>query len=106
MHYGLMFSIVELCPLGEENPLPGDSIGAYSQVVVIASDDEEFRKIIETYFESQSLRVGAIDDIRHITDVSEVSADDTLIENGEGGWLQEHKIAFGSFNCFHSEGEA
>lgn len=102
----LMFGIVELLPVGEEHPLPCDCIGAYSQVVVIASDDQEFREIIEIYFESQSLRIGAIDDIRHIADLSKVSADDTLIENVESGWLQEHKIAFGSFNCFHSDGEA
>ncbi|MEM7635907.1 MAG: hypothetical protein AAF299_15180 [Pseudomonadota bacterium] len=101
-----MFGVVELCPVGQGHPLPGDSISAYSQVVVIASNDEEFRKIIETYFESQSLRIGAIDDIRHICDLSEVSADHTLIENVASGWLQEHKIATGSFNCFHSEGEA
>ena len=106
MYRGLMFGVVELLPVGEEHLLPRDSIGAYSQVVVVASDDQEFREIIETYFGSQSLRVGAIDDIMHITNLSEVSADDTLIENVESGWLQEHKIAFGSFNCFHSEGEA
>lgn len=101
-----MFGIVELCPAGEGHPLPGDSIGAYSQVVVIASDDKQFREIIESYFESQYLRVGEILDIRFFTDLSEINADDTLVENVQSGCLQEYKIACGSFNCFHSEGEA
>lgn len=106
MSSDLMFGVVELLPVGEDHPLSGDSIGAYCQVVVVASEDEEFREIIETYFKRLSLSVGGIDEIRHITDIGEVSADDILVDNVGNGCLQKHKIAFGSLNGFHSEGEA
>jgi hypothetical protein len=102
----LMFGVVELFPVGEDSPLSGDNIGAYCQVLVVASDEEEFRRIIEKYFKRLSLGVVEIDEIKHITDISEVSAEDTLVDNIGNGCLQKHQIAFGSLNGFHSEGEA
>ena len=102
----LMFGVVELKPVGANHFLPEGYIGAYCQVLVATSKDDEFRKAAEDYFSAHSLGIGEIEGLRHIRELTEVNADSTLVENVKRGNLQEQGITIGSINSFHSEGEA